>query len=126
MAPPQKSIDLPELQRATLQQARTQSLVPMKYDAGMDPSMGLVDRIGLDGCILAGPRRNKLVILDNLAKRTIRARLEEVNRKEKSNLARPGWYSLRRIHGTAVRAESNLETTSRALGNSEGLPTGVM
>ena len=42
----QKSIDLPELQRATLQQARTQSLVPMKYDAGMDPNMGLFDRIG--------------------------------------------------------------------------------
>jgi hypothetical protein len=46
MSPPQKSIDLPELQRATLQQVRTQSLVPMKYDAGMDPSMGLFDRIG--------------------------------------------------------------------------------
>jgi|HubBroStandDraft_6_1064221.scaffolds.fasta_scaffold601668_2 hypothetical protein len=48
MAPPadQKSIDLPELQRATLQQAHTQSLVPMKYDAGMDPNMGLFDRIG--------------------------------------------------------------------------------
>ena len=75
----------------------------------------------LDGYILAGPRRNKPVILDNLAKRTIRARLEEVNRKEKSNLAWPGWYSLRRFHGTAVRAESNLETTSRALGNSRGV-----
>jgi hypothetical protein len=42
----QKSIDVPELQRRTIQQARTQSLVPMKYDAGMDPSMGLFDRIG--------------------------------------------------------------------------------
>jgi hypothetical protein len=42
----QKSINLPELQRATLQQARTQSLVPMRYDAGMDPNMGLFDRIG--------------------------------------------------------------------------------
>ena len=46
MAPPQKSIDLPKLQRATLQQARTQSLVPMKFDAGMDPNMGIFDRIG--------------------------------------------------------------------------------
>jgi hypothetical protein len=48
MAPPadQKSIDLAELQRATLQQSRTESLVPMKYDAGMDPNMGLFDRIG--------------------------------------------------------------------------------
>ena len=33
----------------------------------------------------------------------------------------PGWYSLRRFHGTAVRAESNLETTSRALGNSKAV-----
>jgi putative DNA primase/helicase len=36
MAPPtnQKSIDLPDLQRRTIEQARTQSLVPMKYDVG--------------------------------------------------------------------------------------------
>jgi len=48
MAPPQdqKSIDLPDLQRRTIQQARTQSLVPMKYDAGMDPNMPLFQRIG--------------------------------------------------------------------------------
>jgi hypothetical protein len=58
-----------------------------------------------------------------MAKRTIRARLEVVNKEgaergEKTVLTWSGWYSLRRFHGTAVRAESNLETTSRALGNS--------
>ena len=42
----QKSIDLPDLQRRTLQQARTESLVPMKYDVGMDPNTPLFDRIG--------------------------------------------------------------------------------
>lgn len=42
----QKSIDLPDLQRRTIQQARTQSLVPMKYDVGMDPNTPLFDRIG--------------------------------------------------------------------------------
>jgi hypothetical protein len=42
----QKSIDLPDLQRRTLQQARTQSLVPMKYDVAMDPNTPLFDRIG--------------------------------------------------------------------------------
>jgi hypothetical protein len=36
----------PDLQRRTLQQARTQSLVPMKYDVGMDPNTPLFDRIG--------------------------------------------------------------------------------
>jgi len=46
MAPPQKSIDLPDLQRRTVQQARTESLVPMKYDAGMDPNMPMFQRIG--------------------------------------------------------------------------------
>ena len=75
----------------------------------------------LDGYILAGPRRSKPVVLDNMAKRTIRTRLDEVNLKEKSNLTWPGWYALRRFHGTAVRAESNLETTARALGNSRGV-----
>jgi len=53
--------------------------------------------------------------LDNLARRTIRPRLEA------TGLSWPGWYSLRRFHGTAVRAESNLETTSRALGNSKAV-----
>jgi hypothetical protein len=61
-----------------------------------------------------------------LAKRSIRRRLLAVNteaasRGEKSELIWPGWYSLRRFHGTAVRAESNLETTSRALGNSKAV-----
>ena len=42
----QRSIDLLDLQRRTIQQARTQSLVPMKYDVGMDPNTPLFDRIG--------------------------------------------------------------------------------
>lgn len=71
-------------------------------------------------------QKGKPVILDNLVKRTIRTRLDVVkadaaNRGEKSELTWPGWYSLRRFHGTAVRAESNLETTSRALGNSKAV-----
>jgi len=54
------------------------------------------------------------------------ARIDAVNaeaadRGEKADLSWPGWYSLRRFHGTAVRAESNLETTSRALGNSQAV-----
>ena len=55
------------------------------------------------------------VILDNLGKRSIRARLAQVN------LPWPGWNSLRRYHGTAVRAESNLETTSKVLGNAKAV-----
>ena len=79
------------------------------------------------GYVLAAPEEtSKPVILDNLAKRTIRPRLEAVNKDaaekgEKTVLTWPGWYSLRRFHGTAVRAESNLETTSRALGNSKAI-----
>ena len=77
------------------------------------------------GYILAAPS-GRPIILDNLVKRTIRPRLEAMNqnaesRGEKLNLSWPGWYSLRRFHGTAVRAESNLETTSRALGNSKAV-----
>jgi integrase len=79
----------------------------------------------LGGYILAAPNRGP-IILDNMAKRTIRTRLEVVNKEaaergEKTVLTWPGWYSLRRFHGTAVRAESNLETTSRALGNSKAV-----
>ena len=66
------------------------------------------------GYILAG-RRGRPSNLDNMAKRSIRRRLRELG------LAWPEWYSLRRFHGTAVRAESNLETTSRALGNSKAV-----
>lgn len=81
----------------------------------------------LDGYILAAPEKTgKPVNLDNLANRVIRPRLETVNREanekgEKAVLTWPGWYALRRFHGTAVRAESNLETTSRALGNSKAV-----
>jgi hypothetical protein len=46
---------------------------------------------------------------------------ETVEKDENTVLTWPGWYSLRRFHGTAVRAESNLETTSRALGNSKAV-----
>jgi hypothetical protein len=63
------------------------------------------------GYILAG-RSGKPANLDNMAKRSIQRRLEE------PGLAWPEWYALRRFHGTAVRAKSNLETTSRAIGNS--------
>jgi hypothetical protein len=66
------------------------------------------------GYILAG-RTGKPTNLDNMAKRTIWRRLEKLG------LTWPEWYSLRRFHGTAVRAESNLETTSRALGNSKAV-----
>jgi len=66
------------------------------------------------GFILAG-RRGKPTNLDSMAKRTIRRRLEKLG------LTWPEWYSLRPFHGTAVRAESNLETTSRALGNSKAV-----
>jgi integrase len=72
------------------------------------------------GYILAGPK-GQPVILDNLAKRSIRWQLEKVNKKENSHLTWPGWYALRRFHGTAVRTESNLETTSKALGNSKAV-----
>ena len=51
----------------------------------------------LGGYILAG-RRGKAANLDNMAKRTIRRRLEKLG------LTWPEWYSLRRFHGTAVRA----------------------
>ena len=54
-------------------------------------------------------------ILDNLAKRSIRDTLKA------AGVAWPGWYALRRFHGTQVRAASTLETTSRALGNSNAV-----
>jgi integrase len=79
----------------------------------------------LGGYILAGPNGGP-INLDNLAKRSIRPRLEAINKEgaskgETSELTWSDWYSLRRFHGTAVRAESNLETTSRALGNSKAV-----
>jgi integrase len=66
----------------------------------------------ISGYILAGRRAGHPANLNNLAKRSIRRRLKQLG------LAWPTWYALRRFHGTAVRAQSNLETTSRALGNS--------
>jgi integrase len=80
----------------------------------------------LGGYILAGTDKGRPVILDNLVTRTIRPRIEAVNKAaaekgEKADLSWPGWYSLRRFHGTAVRAESDLETTSKALGNSKAV-----
>jgi len=46
MAPPadQKSIDLPELQRATLQQARSEAAIPMKNEPGIFARLGDADR----------------------------------------------------------------------------------
>jgi integrase len=80
----------------------------------------------IDGYILAAPEeKSKPVILDNLANRTIRPRLDAVREAteedKKAALTWRSWYALRRFHGTAVRAESNLETTSRALGNSKAV-----
>jgi integrase len=66
----------------------------------------------ISGCILAGRSAGRPANLNNMAKRSIRRRLKQLG------LAWPTWYGLRRFHGTAVRAQSNLETTSRALGNS--------
>ena len=76
----------------------------------------------LDGYILAG-KKGRPIILDNLAKRSIRDRLNELNKDaaEGEELTWPGWYSLRRFHGTAVREQSNLETTSKALRNSKAV-----
>jgi integrase len=79
------------------------------------------------GYILAAPSGKPVpVILDNLAKRSIRRRLVAVNKEaasrgEKSELTGQGGIRYADSHGTAVRAESNLETTSRALGNSKAV-----
>lgn len=68
----------------------------------------------MGGYILAGPRKKgQPVILDNLAKRTIRTALEE------AKIEWPGWYALRRFLGTQVRMQANTETASKALGNSK-------
>jgi integrase len=64
-----------------------------------------------DGYVLAGIN-GRPTILDNLAKRSIRDALKA------AKLSWPGWYALRRHHGTAVREESSADTVSRALGNS--------
>ena len=64
----------------------------------------------LAGYVLAAPEdKSKPVILDNLAKRTIPPRIKAVNadaasKRENADLNWPGWYALRRFHGTAVRA----------------------
>ena len=55
-------------------------------------------------------------MLENLLKRSIRQRLKEADVEWPKR-----WYSFRGFHGTAVRAESTLGTTSRALGNSEAI-----
>lgn len=68
----------------------------------------------MGGYILAGPRKKgQPVILDNLAKRTIRTALEE------AKIEWPGWYALRRFLGTQVRMQANTEAASKALGNSK-------
>lgn len=67
----------------------------------------------MGGYILAGPRKGKPVILDNLAKRSIRPALE------KAKIEWPEWYALRRFLGTQVRMQTDSETASKALGNSK-------
>jgi len=75
----------------------------------------------LHGYILGGVRKNKsgtkdhALNLDNLARRVIRPILE------KAGLSWPGWYSLRRFHGTEVpiQPDSSSETAAEALGNSK-------
>jgi integrase len=69
----------------------------------------------LGGYILGGPKRGRPIILDNLAKRSIRAALE------KAEVAWPGWYALRRFVGTEVRMHADSETSAKALGNSKAV-----
>jgi len=65
----------------------------------------------LGGYILAG-LKGQPIILDNMAKRTIRPTLE------KAGVNWHGFYSLRRFHATQVRMESkSSETAAKALGN---------
>jgi integrase len=73
----------------------------------------------ISGYVLRGVRKNKsgakdhALNLDNLAKRVIRPALL------KTGLSWPGWYSLRRFHGTQVRMKSNIETAADAMGNTK-------
>jgi integrase len=63
------------------------------------------------GYILAG-LKGQPIILDNMAKRSIRPTLE------KAGVNWHGFYSLRRFHATQVRMESkSSETAAKALGN---------
>ena len=100
--------------------------------------MGLwkAQEMPLGGYILAG-ESGKPLNLDNLAKRVIAPALQKcaacgvlkadhkpedghVFELDQSLPKWPGWYSLRRFHGTEVRMHANSsETTARALGNSK-------
>jgi len=66
----------------------------------------------MGGYILAG-RKGQPVILDNLAKRSIREKLKT------AKIVWPEWYALRRFLGTQVRKHANSETSAKALGNSK-------
>ena len=68
----------------------------------------------LGGYILAG-LKGQPVILDNMAKRSIRPVLA------KAGLTWRGWYSMRRFLGTAVRMNADGETMAKALGNSKAV-----
>lgn len=68
----------------------------------------------MGGYILAG-RKGQPVILDNLAKRSIRKALAA------ANVAWPEWYALRRFLGTQVRMQADSETSAKALGNSKAV-----
>lgn len=69
----------------------------------------------ISGYILAGRRKGQPVILDNMAKRTIRVALQ------KAGIAWPEWYALRRFVGTEVRMKADSETSAKALGNSKAV-----
>jgi len=75
----------------------------------------------VDSWVLAAPEDSRHpVVLDNLAKRSIRKRLAEVNAQSEKHVIWLSWYCYRRFHGTAVRAESgSSDTASKALGNSK-------
>jgi integrase len=90
----------------------------------------------ISGYILAGPRKSRPVILDNLAKRSIVPALnrcsicketesaEHKGHEFQRNESLPvwhGWYSLRRFVGTEVRMKSDSETSAKALGNSKAV-----
>jgi len=104
----------------------------------------LLDLWNVQGCpisgpVLAGVRKNKdgklrPVILDNMAKRSIRDKLnicaickepesaehkDHEYRRDESLPTWPGWYGLRRFHATEVCKESDSETAASALRNSK-------
>jgi integrase len=66
------------------------------------------------GYILAGGK-GQPVILDNMAKRSIRPALKN------AGIIWRGWYSMRRFLGTQVRMHADSEISAKALGNSRAV-----